>query len=104
MKEFDNVTTPFCVIAKTPWENGCRDLQSNSAWAENPYGDEYAVVPGDMVQDILATCGYCDIVLNEDGTAVVSFTAKDIPEPPEEAVEPSAEELLNAMLGVTSYE
>ena len=77
----------FCVISKITNENGWHDLQTNSAWCENPYGEEYAVVPDDMVTDIMETCGYCDIELNEDGTEVVSFTAREIPEIPEEEPE-----------------
>lgn len=73
---------PFCVISiATYGENKMHDIQTNSGWDENPYGAEYAVVPDEMVQAILFTRGYCDIVLNEDGTEVVSFTAREIPEP-----------------------
>lgn len=70
---------PFCVIAKNG-VGGCHDLQTNSAWATNPYGELYAIVPDDMVPEILETCGFCDIELNEDGTELVSFLAKEIPE------------------------
>lgn len=91
---------PFCVIAKEPWENGGRDLQSNGAWSENPYGDGYAVVPDEMVPDIMETHGFCDIELSEDGTEIVSFTAREIPEIPVEEPEPGTDEVLNALLGV----
>ena len=76
----------FCVICKTPNENGWYDIQTNSAWSANPYGEDFAVVPDDMVEAILETCGYCDLELNEDGTEVVAFTAREIPtiEPEEE--------------------
>lgn len=80
MEKIKNRKNSFCVIAKTPWENGGRDLQSNSSWSENPYGDDYAAVPAEMVDAIMETGGFCDIVLNEDGTEVVSFTAREIPE------------------------
>lgn len=82
---------PFCVISiATYGENEMHDIQTNSSWSENPYGTEYAVVPDEMVQDILATRGYCDIVLNENGTEVVSFTANAIPEPePKSEPEPT---------------
>lgn len=91
---------PFCIIAKEPWENGGRDLQSNQAWSVNPYGDDYAVVPDEMVQEIMETRGFCDIELNEDGTEVVSFTAREIPEIPEVTPEPSTSDVLNTLLGV----
>lgn len=70
---------PFCVISKTANENGWHDLQTNSAWSSNPYDEDFAIVPDDMVEAIMETFGYCDIVLNEDGTEVVSFTATEIP-------------------------
>ena len=84
----------FCVISKESNENGWRDLQKNSAWSANPDTDYFVVVPDDMVDAIWETCGYCDIVLNEDGTEVVSFTAKEIPviETPEP--EPTENELM----------
>lgn len=69
------------VISKFTWENGGRDIQSNSAWSANPYGEEYAVVPDDMVEKIMETSGFCNIELNEDGTEVVAFTALPIPAP-----------------------
>lgn len=83
---------PFCVISKNTFGTyAVRDIQTNGAWCENPYKD-YAVVPDDMVADILATKGFCDIELNEDGTEVVSFTALEIPEIPEPTPEPTLEE------------
>lgn len=93
----------FCVISKATFsEHNMHDIQTNSAWTSNPYGEEYAVVPTEMVEDIQATCGYCDIELNADGTEVVSFTAREIPEPeiPEVIDEPSADDVLNTLLGV----
>ena len=45
-----------------------------------------------MVEDILATRGFCDITV-EDGT-VISFVAREIPEIPETEVEPTAEEVI----------
>lgn len=86
---------PFCVISKaTFWEYAVRDIQTNSAWSENPYGEDYAVVPDEMVADILETRGFCDIVLNEDGTEVVEFTAREIPEIPTEEAPPSDIDIL----------
>ena len=92
----------FCIISKFTWENGGRDIQTNSGWGENPYGEDYAIVPDDMVPGIMETKGFCDIVLNEDGTEVVEFTAREIPEIPTEEVtaEPTANDIINAMLGL----
>lgn len=93
----------FCVISKeTMGEYAVRDIQTNSAWNANPYGEDYAVVPDDKVTAIMETRGFCDIVLNEDGTEVVEFTAREIPEIPTEEVtaEPTADDIINAMLGL----
>lgn len=93
---------PFCVISKETYgEYNARYIQTNNAWSENPYED-YAVVPDDMVMAIRETRGFCDIVLNEDGTEVVSFTAREIPEIPTEdaTAEPTADDIINAMLGL----
>lgn len=96
---------PFCVISKNTFgEYAVRDIQTNSAWGANPYGEDYAVVPDDMVTEIMETKGFCDIVLNEDGTEVVEFTAREIPEMPVPTPEPTQEERIaeleaqNAML------
>ena len=86
----------FCVVAKEADENGWRSIQTNSAWVENPYGEGFAVVPDDMVSAIMETMGFCDIVLNEDGTEVVEFTATEIPDFPEPEYEPTAVEQLRA--------
>lgn len=90
----------FCVISKSTWENGGRDIQTNSAWSENPYGEDYAVVPDEMVPAIKATQGFCDIELNEGGTEVVSFEAREIPEFSTQEPEPSTDDIVNALLGV----
>ena len=84
---------PFCVISKNTFgEYAVRDIQSNSSWGANPYGEDYAIVPDDMVTEIMETRGFCDIVLNEDETEVVEFTAREIPEIPVPTPEPTAEE------------
>ena len=81
---------PFCVISlETYGDYAMHDIQTNSVWTENPYSD-YAIVPDDLVQDIRATRGFCDIVLNKDKTEVVSFTAREIPEIKEPEIKPSS--------------
>ena len=67
-------------------------VETNSSWGANPYGDGYAVVPDEMVTAIQETNGFCDITLNEDGTEIVGFTAREIPEIPEPPREKTAEE------------
>lgn len=90
MEELMNVTeenieapkrmNPFCVISlETFGDNAVHDIQTNSHWNENPYSEGYAVVPDEMVVGIKKTKGYCDIVLNEERTKVISFTAREIP-------------------------
>ena len=94
----------FCVISKATYgEYAVRDIQTNSGWVENPYGEAYAVVPDEMVLAIMETRGFCDIELNEEETEIVSFTAREIPEPEPEPLpdpEPTTDEILNALLGV----
>ena len=83
----------LCVVSKDTFgEYNVRDIQTNSAWGSNPYGDAYAVVPDEMVQAIQETRGFCDITLNEDGTEIIGFAAREIPEIPEPPKEPTAEE------------
>lgn len=75
---------PFCVVSvETFGEYAVHDIQTNTAWASNPYETGYAVVPDEMVEGIMETRGFCDITLNEDGTEVISFTAREIPVIPE---------------------
>lgn len=88
---------PLCVISKATFgDYNIRDIQSNSSWSKNPYGDEYAIVPDNMVQAIMETGGFCDIELNEDETEVISFTPREIPYIPEPEVEPTENEKLRA--------
>ena len=91
--EIPQRVNPFCVISKSVYgEYAVHDIQTNSAWGENPYPDEYAVVPDEMVQAIMETRGFCDIELSEDGTEVVGFTPREIPEIPKEEPQPTAED------------
>lgn len=70
----------MCVISKETFgDYSVRDVQCNSGWLDNPYGEEYAIVPADMEEAIKETRGFCDIELNAEGTEVVSFTAREIP-------------------------
>lgn len=86
---------PFCVISKVTYgDYEIHDIQTNTSWSENPYGEDFAVVPDDMVEAIFETRGFCDIELNEDGTEVVSFVAREIPEiPMSEPIIDKAEQL-----------
>lgn len=90
----------FCVISKTPNENGWYDIQTNSAWSANPYGEDYAEVLDELVEGAMATCGYLIPTFNEDETKMISFVATEIPTFPEPEVEPTTDDVLNALLGV----
>lgn len=72
------------VISKSTFGSyNVRDIQCNANWDCCPYSD-YALIPDNLVEDILATQGYCDITLNDAGNAVTAFTARSIPSVPDE--------------------
>ena len=72
------------VISKTTFgEYEVRDIQCNANWDCCPYSD-YVLIPDNLVDDILATQGYCDITLNVAGNEVTAFTARAIPAVPQE--------------------
>lgn len=103
MSDVKTTKNSFCVISKATFgDYAVRDIQTNNSWSENPYDEEYAVVPDDMVQEIMKTKGFCDIVLNEDGTEVVSFTAKEIPEISEPVEEPTQLDKIEAQITYTA--
>ena len=67
------------VISKSTFGSyNVRDIQCNANWDCCPYSD-YALIPDNLVEGILATKGYCDITLDSAGTTVASFTARTIP-------------------------
>lgn len=73
----------YVISKSTCGSYNVRDIQCNANWDCCPYSD-YALIPDNLVDGILATKGYCDITLNSDGTQVVSFNARTIPTVPEE--------------------
>ena len=80
---------PFCVVSKETYgEHHQHDIQTNDAWMENPYADEYAAVPDEMVPAMMETDGYCDITYTADGKTVASFVAREKPEPQLDEPEP----------------
>ena len=98
MSEEITRNNPFCVISKSTFgDYSMHDIQTNTAWTGNPYGEDYAVVPDNLVADIMETRGFCDIELNEDGTEIVAFTALDIPEIEQPEEEPTADEKIAAL-------
>lgn len=68
----------YIISVNTFGKNNVHDIQSNSCWSECAL-DGYVVIPDEMVDAVLATKGYCDIVLNNEGTELASFTARAIP-------------------------
>lgn len=93
----------FCVVSKATFgDYAVHDIQTNSFWEENPYGEDYAVVPAELVDGMMATRGFCDIQLNEDGTEVVSFAAREIPEIPVEEPEASQLDIIEAQVTYTA--
>lgn len=73
----------YVISKETYGQYEVRDIQCNANWDCCPYS-EYALIPENLLGDILATQGYCDIVLNDAGNEVVSFTAREIPSVPDE--------------------
>lgn len=81
-----------------PLSNGAHRNQSGSI-SKVPSG--WAVIPSDML--IPETFPFVDIVV-EDGV-VTAMTAREMPEPePIPTPEPGTDDILNALLGVTSDE
>lgn len=93
IKEVMERKNPFCVIKIKANENGWRDLQCNSSWSSNPYGDEFVEVEDELVESIMETAGYCDITLNEEGTKCIAFTPTEKPVVPEPEPTPTEEDV-----------
>ena len=90
--------TIFGLISKNTFgQFNARDVQTNSSWAGNPYGEDYAIIPEELIEGIVETRGFCDIELNENGTEVVSFTPREIPEILAPQKQPTTEERLAAL-------
>ena len=88
----------ICVISKEVFgEYSVRDIQTNIAWTDNPYGNDYAIVPEELIEGVLKTNGFCDIELNNNGTEIISFTPRKLPEIPKEEPKPSTEERISAL-------
>lgn len=75
---------PLCVISIEAYgDYQVHDIQTNSGWIDNPYGEEYVIVPDEMVLDIMKTKGFCDIIITRDKTKLISFKPREIPYIPE---------------------
>lgn len=78
---------PLTVISVTGTDEypTLHDIQQNSAWSENPYGDAYAIVPDDMVNEVMACGCWCNIeVQNGVLTKITKVEPPVIPPTPHE--------------------
>lgn len=91
------------IIKTEATETGLHLIQSQSHRTEC-WLDGYVAVPQELEIEVMQCNGYCDLTV-ENGT-ITSFVAQPDLIPTEEDVitEPTADELINALLGVTSYE
>ena len=92
---------PFCVICKTPNENGWYDIQNNSAWSAIPY-DGYAEVLDELVESAMETGGYLIPTFSADGTKMVDFVATEIPVLPDPEPEATQLDLIEAQVTYTA--
>ena len=56
-----------------------RDVRTDVEW-DDIIHKNFAVIPDELLDGILATVGWCDLELSEDGKTVVNFTETEIPE------------------------
>lgn len=56
-----------------------RDVRTDVEW-DDIIHKNFAVIPDELLDGILATDGWCDLELSEDGKTVVNFTETEIPE------------------------
>ena len=92
----------FCVISKEANENGWHDLQTNSAWSANPYGDDYAEVLDELIDDAFATGGYLIPIFNEDETKMIDFVTIEIPVLPQPKPQPTQLDIIEAQVTYTA--
>lgn len=75
---------PFTVISVMDYGNSLHDIQQNSVWSENPYGEAYATVPDDMVDEVLSVGCWCNIeVKNGVLTKITKVEPPYIPPKPQ---------------------
>lgn len=56
-----------------------KEIILNVEWDAEIYKN-FAIIPDNLLEGILATKGWCDLELSEDGKTVIGFTATEIPE------------------------
>lgn len=91
----------FCVISKTPNENGWYDIQKCSAWSSVP-SEDYAEVLDELVEGAFATGGYLIPTFNEDGTKMIDYKPTEIPVFPEPEPQPTQLDIIEAQTMYTA--
>ena len=91
----------FCIILKTPNENGWYDIQKNSAWSAIP-SDEWAEVLDELVEGAFATGGYLIPTFSEDGTKMIDYKPTEIPKLPEPETQPTQLDIIEAQTMYTA--
>lgn len=89
----------MCTIIKLepePW--GGHLVESQSHRKENWMGEGWAEVPPELVEAVMQCGGWCSLEM-QDG-ALVGLTPTERPPEPEPVREATADEILNALLGV----
>ena len=75
-------------------KDGYHQVQSQEGRSENWMGIEWAVVPPDMQQAAVASCGFCTITVRNG----VVTSLVPVARPPAPTLEPTPEEERDAML------
>ena len=65
------------------------EIQSQSHRTENWLGEDWIAVPEHLREKVWETCGYCDLVIEDD--ALTDVLPRPIPEPPPAAPDPLTE-------------
>lgn len=74
-----------------------REILTNVEWDDGAF-KSHAVIPDDLLDGILATGGWCELELSEDGKTVINFTETEIPEHIKNfQAEPTLEERIAAL-------
>ncbi len=84
-------------------ETGLHLIQSQSHRPEC-WLDGYIEVPKELENEVMQCNGYCDLTIEDEVLIGIMARPDLIPTEEEIIKEPTADELLNALLEVTSYE
>lgn len=87
------------IIKTEPLENNFHPFESQSNRTKC-WMDGYIAVPPNLVEKVVATGGYCDLIIEGGVLVGVTPTEKHGPDPVTEP-DPTTDDILNALLGVT---